>query len=93
MGTGILSWGVTLPGRYVDHSPPPSDEIKNEWSYTSTPPTFLHGIDRGNFPFYIHPVYLMNDNTKGGSEDDIMMMMMMMMTTMIEILTNLLLSL
>jgi hypothetical protein len=41
---GILSLGVKRPGREADHSPPSSAEIKNEWSYTSTPPTCLHGV-------------------------------------------------
>ena len=27
--------GVRRPGREVDHSPPPSAEVQNEWSYTS----------------------------------------------------------
>jgi len=30
--------GVKRPGREVDHSLPPSTEVKNEWSYTFTPP-------------------------------------------------------
>jgi len=36
--TGTLSLGVKRPGREGDHSPPSSAEIKNAWSYTSTPP-------------------------------------------------------
>jgi hypothetical protein len=32
------------PGREADHSPPSSAEIKNAWSYTSTPPIRLHGV-------------------------------------------------
>jgi hypothetical protein len=35
--TGALSVGVELQGREADHSPPSSAEIKNAWSYTSTP--------------------------------------------------------
>jgi hypothetical protein len=34
---GALSLGVKWPGREADHSPPSSAEVKNEWSYTSTP--------------------------------------------------------
>jgi hypothetical protein len=30
---------VMVPGRDVDHSRLPSAKLKNEWSYTSTPPT------------------------------------------------------
>jgi hypothetical protein len=44
---GSLS-GVKRPGREVNDSPPCSAEIKNEWSYTSIPPTCLHGLDRKN---------------------------------------------
>jgi len=38
MGTGVLSLEVKGPRREVDHSPPSNAEVKNEWSYTSTPP-------------------------------------------------------
>jgi hypothetical protein len=31
-------------GREVDHSPPSSAEVKNEWIYTSTLPVRLHGV-------------------------------------------------
>jgi hypothetical protein len=34
---GVLSLGVKRPGREADHSPPPSADIKNAWSYISTP--------------------------------------------------------
>jgi hypothetical protein len=34
---GALSLGVKRPGREADHSPPSSAEVKNAWSYTSTP--------------------------------------------------------
>jgi hypothetical protein len=34
---GVLSRGVTRPGRDADHSPPSSVQVKNGWSYTSTP--------------------------------------------------------
>jgi hypothetical protein len=34
---GVLSLAVKRPGREADHSPPPSAEVKNVWSYTSTP--------------------------------------------------------
>jgi hypothetical protein len=40
---GSLSLGVKRPGREVDLSPPSSAEVKNAWSYTSTPPIRLHG--------------------------------------------------
>jgi len=37
-----LSLGVKLPGLETDHSPPCTAEVKNAWSYTSTPPIRLH---------------------------------------------------
>jgi hypothetical protein len=39
-----LSLGVKWPGREADHSPPSSAEVKNVWSYTSTPPISLHDV-------------------------------------------------
>jgi hypothetical protein len=38
MGTEFLSLGVKQLGREADLSPPFSAEIKNVWSYISTPP-------------------------------------------------------
>jgi len=43
--------GVKPPGREVNHTPPSTVEVKNEWSCTSTPPICLHGVDRENFIF------------------------------------------
>jgi len=31
-------------GREANHSPPPSADVKNIWSYTSNPPVRLQGI-------------------------------------------------
>jgi len=36
------------PGRDVDHSPPRSVAVKNEWSYTPVPPLCLRGVDGDN---------------------------------------------
>jgi hypothetical protein len=44
MGTRGSFPGVKRPRREADHSPPPSAEVKNAWSYTSTPPTRLHDV-------------------------------------------------
>jgi len=44
MGTGAFSLRIKRPGREVDHSPPPSAEVKNAWSYTSTLPVHLHSV-------------------------------------------------
>jgi hypothetical protein len=41
---GAPSLGVKRQGIEADHSPPPSAEVKNAWSYTSTPPIRLHGV-------------------------------------------------
>jgi hypothetical protein len=41
---GALSLGVKRPEREADHSPPSSAEVKNAWSYTSTPPIRRHGV-------------------------------------------------
>jgi hypothetical protein len=34
---GVLFLGVKWPGSEADHSPPSSADVKNAWSYTSTP--------------------------------------------------------
>jgi hypothetical protein len=42
-GSGAQPYSYTMgtrvkwPGREADHSPPSSAEVKNAWSYTSTP--------------------------------------------------------
>jgi hypothetical protein len=41
---GTLSVGVKRPVREADHSPPPSAEVKNACSCTSTPPIRLNGV-------------------------------------------------
>jgi len=35
-------------GHEINHSPPSSAQVKNDWSYTSTPPVCLCGMDREN---------------------------------------------
>jgi hypothetical protein len=51
-----LSLEVKRPGGEVDHSPPSSAEVKNAWSYTSTPQyVFMAWClvkHRDNFTFY-----------------------------------------
>jgi hypothetical protein len=39
-----LSRGLKRPGRETDHSPLSSAEVKNAWSYTSSPRIRLHGV-------------------------------------------------
>jgi hypothetical protein len=40
---------VKGPQREADHSPPYNDEIKNQWSYTSTFSICLHGMHGDTF--------------------------------------------
>jgi hypothetical protein len=42
---GALSLGVKRPGREADYSPPSNAEVKNTWSYTSTPTVGVHGVE------------------------------------------------
>jgi len=44
------------PGREINHSPLPSAEARDEWSYTSTSSMCLHGVERENFTFCV-PVF------------------------------------
>jgi len=44
--------GVKRPGRKADHSPRPSADDTNDWSYTSTPPVTLHDVGTENFPSF-----------------------------------------
>jgi hypothetical protein len=41
---GALSLGIKQLGHEADHSPPSSAQVKNVWSYTSTPPVRLQGM-------------------------------------------------
>jgi hypothetical protein len=58
---GALSLEVKRPGREADHSTPSSAEAKNAWSYTSTPPIYIHGVvlSQAQEQFYL---YLTNSN-------------------------------
>ena len=53
-GTGTFISGTKLLERDADYSPPSTTEVKSEWSYTTTTPIGLHGMDRDNFTFYSH---------------------------------------
>jgi hypothetical protein len=50
--------GLILGGKRrrpeVYHSPPPSAEVKNEWSITSTSPLYLHDVGRYNSTFFFY---------------------------------------
>jgi len=39
-----ITRGVKRPEREADHSPPPSADFMNAWTYTSTHPTCPHGV-------------------------------------------------
>jgi hypothetical protein len=41
--------GEKQSGHKVKHPIPPNAEVKNKWSYASTPLICLHGTDRKNF--------------------------------------------
>jgi hypothetical protein len=41
---GLFHLGEKRLGSDIDHSPPSSVEVKNEWSYTSILPVRLHGV-------------------------------------------------
>jgi hypothetical protein len=43
---------VKRQGCTVDHSPPPKAVFKNEWIYTSVPPTCLNARGQGQIYFY-----------------------------------------
>jgi hypothetical protein len=42
------SLGVRRLGCDIAHLPSCSTEVRNEWSYTSTSPVYLYGVDKGN---------------------------------------------
>jgi hypothetical protein len=42
---GALSLGAKRSGRAAHHSPPSSADVKNAWSYTSTPPYIFMAWD------------------------------------------------
>jgi hypothetical protein len=50
MGT-VLVPGVQQLVHEVDHSYPPTAKVMNGWSYISTSPICLHGVDRENLTF------------------------------------------
>jgi hypothetical protein len=55
--TAIQRYRAYFPGEKqpkceVNHSPPSSAKVKNEWSYTPTPAICLHSVDTENFTVY-----------------------------------------
>ena len=47
----------------INNSPPSSAEVKNEWSYTSTPSICLHGMDNDSRTLLPYTVYLCEMST------------------------------
>ena len=43
--------GVKRPGHEDYHPSPPSEKIKNKWSYTSASPICLYGVGKDRFTF------------------------------------------
>jgi len=41
---GSFCCRIKLPGRETEQSDPSSAEVKDAWSYTSTPPICLHSV-------------------------------------------------
>jgi hypothetical protein len=50
-------------GHEADHLPAPSDEVNNECSSTSTPPTFLHGMYKGILTSPVNNTHLHSHST------------------------------
>jgi hypothetical protein len=48
----VMFLGVKRQEGEVNHSPPSSAEVKNEWSFTHTPPVCLHDVNREKLYFY-----------------------------------------
>jgi len=48
---------VKQPEHEVDHSSSPGAEVKNEWSFTSARPVFLHYLGSNNFTVFSIPLY------------------------------------
>jgi hypothetical protein len=53
IGTGVVSQRCSGLVYEVDHSPPSSAEVENEWSCTSAPLIYHHGVHRDRFTFSI----------------------------------------
>jgi hypothetical protein len=58
MDTGGSFQEVNRPGREADHSLPSSAEVRNVWSYTSTPSVCLHDVVL-SYGIRIHGVVLL----------------------------------
>ena len=50
-GSYTMGTGGKRPTRELGHSTPSSVEVRNKWSYTSTPPIRIHSVDKDSFIF------------------------------------------
>jgi hypothetical protein len=60
---GVRSVGVKWQACEADHSPPFSAKVESEWSCTSVPSVFLHGVYRDTSALFL-PL-LLNKKKKG----------------------------
>ena len=67
---GVFRREKRRPGLDADNVTVSSAEVENGWSYTSTPPTCLHDVQRDNFCllFYIRKDFELNTNNAHNSE-------------------------
>jgi hypothetical protein len=69
--SGALSLGLQPPGRKADNTPPSSAEVKNAWSYTSTPTIRLMAwcsVKKSQGQLYLLPLPYHAIKTYGGAE-------------------------
>jgi hypothetical protein len=59
-----------LPSREVDRPPQTNAEVKNEWSYSSTPPICFHGMDTDKFTVRTSPRNFMVAAAAADDDDD-----------------------
>jgi hypothetical protein len=55
---GALSSTVNRPVREANHLPPSDAEVKNAWSYTSTPRILIHDVVLGQTGYLLKLFYL-----------------------------------
>jgi hypothetical protein len=56
MRTKDLSPELEWPGSEVDHWVPSSNEVKNDWIYTSNPAECMQGMNKKKLTFLINPI-------------------------------------
>jgi hypothetical protein len=61
---GFLISKVQQLGCEADHSLPPNAQVKNQFSYTSTPTTCLCGKHRHNFTLYTMHIKQLNGSNR-----------------------------